>query len=309
MALLGMILPAMALFPVPIAIYWILGAYRRSLSLLMLALLLAAVSSMAFDLPTATWLTFGAAAAMGIPIGIVLQYRISFGTATLALAVLGGIWAGGVMLLDWEVSQETADIFFSARVEQMEEAAENTEAGMEQNAAEMFRWLGENWEFLVFGIVFGFVYIATALALAILRLLVPDHIRMRGSLKDCRPPETLVLLAIVLALLWMVDQWWWHTVPMRLVVWNGAMALMMVYLFNGFSILLYALYIFQAPPIVYAFVVITVLLLGSTLGLHPVFLGFGFFDTWFNFRKRFRILAKVQKLQKKRNNKDTSNEE
>ncbi len=309
MALLGLVIPAMALFSAPVALYWILGARRRSLGLVLLAFAIALLVGLALGLPPAMWLMVAMAALLGIPMAIVMQQRLHFGMATLVLALVGSAWAFSIMLLEWQASQETADIFFSARVAQMEEAAQSNVEGMERNAAEMFRWLSEHWDYLVFGVVFGMVYTAMALTLAILRIPVLSRVRMRGSLKDCRPPEHLVVLVIVLALLWMVDQWWWHTVPLRMVVWNGAMALMFVYLFNGFSILLYALHIFAAPPIVYAMIVVTVLLLGSTLGLHPVFLGFGFFDTWFNFRKRFRILAHLQRMQKRDNNNNSSNEE
>lgn len=305
-SLMGMAIPALALFPAPVAIYWVLGEHRKSLWLVAIAAMIAVLVSFAYGLSPTVWLTFGAAAALGIPMALVIMHRVQFGKAVLLVALAGTFWVISVMLLNWEASRESTEIFIASSVAQIEETAVENRTSMEQTTADYFRWLNENWVYLVFGIVFGFVFIATALALAVvslwLRIKAPNRVYMFGSLKDCRPPESLVWLAILLALLWMIDQWWWHTVPLRMITWNAAIGLTMVYLFNGFSILLSALHQFQVPPLVYGFIIMSVLILGSTLGLHPVFLGFGFFDTWFKFRKRFRILAKAQKKQKKNSN-------
>ena len=215
--LMGMAIPALALFPAPVAIYWVLGSYRKSLWLIAVAALIAVFVSFAYGLSPTVWLTFGAAAALGIPMAMVITHRMQFGKAVLVVALAGSFWVIAVMLLNWEASRESTEIFIASSVAQIEDTANENRTSMEQATADYFRWLNDNWEYLVFGIVFGFVFIASALIMAVitswLRIKVPERIFMFGTLKDCRPPESMVWLAIVLALLWMVDQWWWHAVP------------------------------------------------------------------------------------------------
>jgi uncharacterized protein YybS (DUF2232 family) len=284
---------AMGLFIAPIAYYWASGRSERSL---LLALMSVVSSVVGMGHP------FGAVLALlGIAAGVLLgegfRRRWSFGWCTSALtALLFGVAALN-MLLHWEQSREMATLSVSALIVQVEAYAAESGGDVPEAQIESLRQLGEFWPCVGMGIVFGCTLLSVTLLVAVVSALLrkrhPGVVSKQGFAR-MRPPEWLVWAAIAMALLWFIDHRWPQDV-VRVVAWNGAVALFFVYCLNGLSILVHAfraLRALQLNPVLYYGALLLALLQGT------YFLGsVGLFDTWWDLRARIERLVEARKAQ------------
>jgi hypothetical protein len=284
----GLHLPAMMLYPVPVALYWVSGQYRRALALVGaagLAGLLGAVS-----LVVAVFYVL--AAELGVLMGIALTRRWALGQSIVVVTAAIYLFTAGNLVVNWRANREWWTINSNARIAEWQSAVESTPGAPETAMIEIVRWYDVNWPYLVLGMLFGLVLLGSTAVMTWLT----HFLRRRGyavapdRFRNVRAPEWLVWLAIMTALFWFVDRRWPNE-ALRIVTWNSACGLAFIYWLNGLSILVYAIGAFKIPPMIS----VSVLLVLFWLGLHPMLLAPGLFDTWWNFRHRFDVLAEASK--------------
>lgn len=283
-ALVGLHPLAMALFPVPIALYWALGMHGRSLGLVACAALAAWSSTGSLSAVG----TYVIAADTGVLMGMASVRRWPFGwTVTAVTLVAFALVALGV-LADWDAVRHAVTIFVNARIADIEKSNANEITAVEAAIADTLRWLDLNSAYLCLGMMFGTMLIGSTVLVA----LVAARLRRFGAsapsglFSEMRSPEWLVWVAIALAVLWFVDRKWPNEV-LRLITWNSAVGLACVYWVNGFSILIFALNAFKVSPFLFYAVVIGLFY----LNLQFVLCAVGLFDTWWDFRRRFAHAA------------------
>lgn len=157
--------------------------------------------------------------------------------------------------------------------------------------------LGELLPYVGFGLICGvtalFVSFAAALVAKRLRIAGRGE-RLPGRFRDARTPDWLVWVAIAAALLWLVEDQWPHA-GLRMVTWNTAVGLVPIYWLNGFGIVLYGLKAFKITGFWYYLPLVVIFLpqTGGTLVLTSL----GFFDTWWELRRRMDLVAARRKDQ------------
>ncbi len=278
---------AMALYPVPVALYWAAGMRGRSLGLVAGA---GAAAGLATLSPVAV-AVYVIAADVGVLIGVACARQWRFGRTVAGVTAIVFVLVAAGMLADWQESRKAASIFLSARIADIEQMAPDETAAADAAKADMLRWFDANWPYLSLGMVFGSVLVlATALvgwvSARMRRIGAPAP---RGLFREMRVPETLVWLAIALALMWFADQRWPNDV-LRLITWNSAVSLAFVYWMNGFSILVFALSAFRVNPFLFYAVLFGMFI----LNVQPVLCAVGLFDTWWDFRQRFARAAEAR---------------
>jgi uncharacterized protein YybS (DUF2232 family) len=276
---------AMALFPLPVAVYWARGLQRQSGILLVcagLSVLLATGSAVLAVM-------FMVVAGTGVLAGEMAVRRWSFGQCVALLtAVVFGFLAVS-QLANWAAVREEGIVFVLARLEG------NPAAG------EVGPWMEAHYDDMFFGTLFGSVLAGMTLFVAFFRRwleLKQVPAGLRGSFAAMRPPEWLVWAVIAVALLWFAEQRWSHDL-LRAVTWNSAIALAVLYALNGFALVLYALQGLQASPLLaYASVFGLLVLLPNTL---PMLAFTGLFDTWWNLRQKVDRLASARRAENEKN--------
>jgi uncharacterized protein YybS (DUF2232 family) len=276
---------AMALFPLPVAVYWARGLQRQSGILLVcagLSVLLATGSAVLAVM-------FMVVAGTGVLAGEMAVRQWSFGQAVALLtAVVFGFLAVS-QLANWAAVREEGIVFVLARLEG------------NPAAAEIGPWMEAHYDDMFFGTLFGSVLAGMTLFVAFFRRwleLKQVPAGLRGSFAAMRPPEWLVWAVIAVALLWFAEQRWSHDL-LRAVTWNGAIALAVLYALNGFALVLYALQGLQASPLLaYASVFGLLVLLPNTL---PMLAFTGLFDTWWNLRQKVDRLASARRAENEKN--------
>lgn len=286
---IGLDLPAMLLFQAPIAHYWLSRKEGMAVSMLFCATVIPVIvtGSLVYGL------IFGVMASYGLLLGVLARRQVSLGKTitllTLALFALFAAWSAA----DWSVFNADMQAAFRAYVETLESA--NTEQATEQLAVltDAFDWIKTNLAFVYFGaLLSGVMLMVTALC-------VPVYWRFRSdaafSAANCqfrllRTPEHLVWFGILFAGLWFLDSRWPNDV-LRLVSWNGALALATVYWINGLSILFYVSNAWKWRPFVLYMLLLCMFLVNIIFALSIV----GFFDTWFDFRRKVSHIIELQK--------------
>lgn len=249
-----------------------------------------------YGLPlSGTGLYFGSVGLLGMGMGWAMNRRWRFGAILAAsqAAVFGIVTA--FALSDWKAWAGLGPRMYQAMVETLRNSA-SSEAELERIMArmEMFQApLVDYWAEMGLGMIFALVLVMLTIALSAsahwMRRIVPES-GPRGSFSQMRPPDSLVWLAIAAALGWFAAQHWpeagWQT-P----VWNAAIALGAVYTLNGIAIAWFVLTLWVSAP------ALRVLLMGAALlwCSAPAFLPLGLFDTWFEFRRRARVLDRLRR--------------
>jgi hypothetical protein len=281
----GFPLPAMLLFPAPVAYCWMLG--RRDVSVIL--------TISAFVVPTlidnnwALGAVFVLIALSGMLLAIRMQRNMSLGTSIFAVSVFVFLVVTALTLLTWPAAYtewQTALDVYKNKIESLP----NSESTEIQIA--LLSWLEPNWLFVSFGMNFALILLVTTASNAALYrklmfrgLVAPENYQFSRM----RVPEQLVWIPIALAGLWFLDSKWPNDV-VRLLTWNGAIAMAVVYWINGLSIVVYLIQTFQVKP----FLVFVFFMLALTLNFHHVFAVVGFFDTWLDIRMRIRRITKVR---------------
>jgi uncharacterized protein YybS (DUF2232 family) len=273
---------AMALIPVPVALYWATGSPGRSLAVVACAVLGAWAGAGAL----AAAAIYNLAAVAGVLLGWAMKRRWTFGwcvtlatTAVYAIVVLA-LW------VNWDTSIIHLNHVVDTLTVQMEKSAVQDNREMTQVYIETMHFVQENWTYLVLGLIFNFMLLGVVLLVAslalMLRLLGADEGPSTGF-RAMRAPEMLVWLVIGLAVLWFIDHRWPND-AIRFVAWNGALGLQCVYMLGGFAILLYTLKAFKVNRLMAAMMI--TFLLVFMQGLSAPMCMLGLFDTWWDFRKK-----------------------
>lgn len=267
--------------------YWLEGERRKAAGVTLAAGAVAGVLLGSLSLA----LVHAAMAAGGILVAELVWRGWPFGRR---LALVSGLAYAGValgMLANWQQLRRDMTVFINARIDEMA-------AGNASNAQviEFAKWWDVNYSYLGPGSVFGSVLLLSAFTLCVLDRWRrdPEAIAKRrpSEFQRMKVPDWVVWVVIVVALLWFADQRWPND-ALRAATWNTAIGLTFVYWLNGFSILLYALSVFKATALAMFLVFSGLILFNSML---PILGVFGLFDTWYNFRTRFRRLALLRRL-------------
>ena len=236
---------AMALFPIPVALFWAAGQPGKSLGLVVCAALSALLATFSPTMAAA----FVYIALLGLALGAGLTRGWPFGRCVALLALGFAMLAWLALFRHWPEAREAATISLNALVARVESYATAENQAVVDVAVEQLKRLDLNWPFFVVGFNFG-VLLLCATALVTLCFAwarrLPGPVTPHGKFSELRAPDWLVWLAIACALLWFADRRWdWP--PLRMVSWNGAVGLVFVYWLNGLAIVLYGLGLFKAP--------------------------------------------------------------
>lgn len=280
LGLAGLHAIAAGLFILPVALARVYGFGRPALALLLFAALLGTVLSGSLGVGV----FYGAIAGLGVLIGALALRQWPFGWIVAALTAAIFVLVCGGMLSDWERFRKDTSISLAARAEQLnkiEEADQSPQAGA---MAETFRSMDREFEALIFGSVFMIALLSASFVLHVVQRAAPGALQIRGRFALMRPPEGLVWLAIGLALLWFLELQV-ESRGLRILVWNGGLALVAIYWLNGLSIVHYMMDRSALGPMMRLAIGLAIVLF--VLQTAPVFTALGFFDTWLELRKRY----------------------
>lgn len=291
---LAFIFTAGSAFPLAIVCYALLAAGYRlsgdSRKALGVALW-AALSAFALLNSFVAALALAAGAVMGLVLAAVSERRWSYGWQLTLAAGAGFAALCAPLLADWNGARHEATIFFNARIDEFQ-AMENVNAQW----IDMFRWWDLHYNYVVLGSSFGSVLILAAFTICVLDRWQRDPEaaarRKPTGFQRMRVPDWVVWIAIAAALMWFVDVYYRENPVLRAISWNMALGLLGVYLLNGVSIMLYALTVFKASAFT-GFMVMSGIML---FGMWPMLGIFGLFDTWYDFRMRFRRIAMLRRV-------------
>ncbi len=278
----GFVLPAMLLFPVPIACYWV---WRRdTLALGLLCCAMATPTLMTGSI--ALGLLFGVVAAWGLLLGLLARRGVTLGVSVTVLTLVLFAFLAVHSAVMWDSVRADWHTALQTQLDKFESAADE---GVNRQVATMFTWLEENLAYLYFGMLASGVLLAvTAICSVMYRAFKLEAWYGTGNYRfmRMRTPEHLVWIAILLAALWFVDSRWPHD-AIRFIAWNGALVLAAIYWLNGASILFYVFDMLKCRPIV------PYIVLAGMVVMHIIYVLsiIGFFDTWLDFRRKALELA------------------
>jgi hypothetical protein len=272
------------------------GAVALPLALAVLGLV---VSTMGMDWRWVRWedaFLYPASAGLGWLAGMGLADRWTFGRIFgIVTAPAGGLLLAGV-LVRWERWNAVAADSFGMLRQSYERAAEGASPEQVNSTLQALDWQMENWANISLGLAFIALTLMVAITLGASAALLQVLFRSPGpslGFREMRPPDWLVWPVILLAVAALAD-WYRPELHLRPVAWNGLIALGAVYWLNGVSLIWHALVTFKAHPVV--FVAAVVLLAIPQLRLAIVMVGL--FDTWYEFRRRFELLARLRQARR-----------
>lgn len=278
---------AIVCFVLLTAHYWFAGETRKALGVSLLAGATGGVLLVSPLDAVATWLF----ALSGIPLAVMMARGWPYGRRLAVVCGVAFTAMAGYMVANWAAYRHETTVFMNARI------AEWTQANaVDDTVVEAMKWSDVNLVYVVFGIMFGSVLLLSAFVLCVLDRWhrKPEAVAKRKptGFQRMQVPDWVVWFAIAVALLWFAEDRWPNNL-LRIATWNAAIGLTFVYWLNGLSILLYALSVLKASTL-------AVLMVFSGFivfqGLLPMLGVFGLFDTWYDFRMRFRRLALLRGL-------------
>lgn len=300
------------LYVVPVAIYTHFREWRRS-SLLIVGALLAALAGCALLLATMatqgytdsvqltstqfaglvamTSLNAVLVASMGLPIGIGTGRGWSYARVVAATAAIGCVVVGAYLALCWDAFNRVIDSMIVLFLEQLNTNAANLAPEIIDRQVASIKWFGENKFAFIAGVEFAVYLMLTCIFVSVATIVLrrrfadPGPI---GAFRDMHPPDWLVWVGIVAALLWFAEREY-GGIELRFVTWNVAVGLSSIYFLNGCAVFLYGLQVLA--PGLFLLALLIVMFLMS--GLYPALSLIGLFDTWANFRMRMDRLAEA----------------
>lgn len=298
---LAFLFMAVSAIPLAIVCYVLLGALYELAGERKKAAgvaLWAAISALILMQSALLALALAAGAGMGIVLALAIQRNWSYGRQLTLLAGTGITAMSLVMVTLWATLRKDMTIFFNARIAEFQ-AMENVNTQW----IELMRWWDLNYENVALGSAFGSVLTLSAITVCLLERWRRDPEnrakRKPTGFQKMRVPDWVVWIAIAAALMWFADGRWPNSV-MRAISWNTALGLLGLYWLNGVSITLYAMSVFKAS----AFGMFMVFSGMFVFGLWPMLGIFGFFDTWYDFRKRFRRIAILRSVSQRPEDQD-----
>jgi hypothetical protein len=297
---------AMALIPVPVALAWAREDRGRAVWLGVCAAMGALPGAWAAGLPpfhAGAWAgvaAYALAAGFGLLLGVALR-RWTIGQCVVFLTAMVFAVGAAYTILHWRTLQNDMTVFVNARIADLQQSAVEGEAEKQSALVDAFRAIDVHWPHLNLGMLFGETLVWAALVVGAAGAALRRRSQgVRGGLwqnsrfgrfRDVRPPEMLVWLAILLAILWFAERRWPNE-ALRMVAWNSAIGLSFVYWLNGFSILVYAVAALKWNPLLSYAVVLVLFGVWS----FPILGILGFFDTWWEVRRRLDRLAEARRL-------------
>jgi len=278
----------MGLFVLAAAFEWAAGRWQRSLGVCAAAA--AAGLLLAGSLGGAA--VYASIALLGVGMGMAFRRRWPLGLCVASVTSAVSAVVLSSMISQWSETRRQLTIVVNAWIARIEESGRQS-GGANDALIEQFKWIDVQWACVGPGLIFGMVLLGATAALAFLAAMVRRSGFEAGPstrFREMRPPEWLVWLAILVALLWFADRRWPND-GLRALTWNSALALTFIYGLNGLSIVSYALCAFQFGPAVAAAIAAIVLLSGAQ-ALVPL----GLFDTWWNFRRQVDRLVELRRM-------------
>ena len=244
-------------------------------------------------------LLYPASAGLGWLAGMGLAERWTFGRIFGMVTAPAGALALFGVLVRWEGWHAMAAASFETLGQTYGRSAEGTDPERAEAMRRALEWQMENWANISLGLSFVALALTVAAALGVTAGLLRMLHGMPGpslGFREMRPPEWLVWPVILLAVMALAD---WHRPELHLrpVAWNGLIALGAVYWLNGVSLTWHALMTFKAHPFVIAAAVVVLAIPQFRLAVVMV----GLFDTWYEFRRRFELLARLRQARREAN--------
>ena len=245
------------------------------------------------------FILYPAALGLGWLAGLGISERWTFGRIYGIVTVPAGGLLLAAVLLRWERWNMLAEAAFQGVTQAVERSAEG---GNPEQAAVTLRaleWQLENWANISLGLAFVMMGLAVAVVFGVTGQVMRMLYGMPGpslGFRHMRPPDWLVWPVILLALAALAD---WHRPELHLrpVAWNGLIALGAVYWLNGVSLTWHALMTLKAHPFVIVAAVVVLAIPQTRLAIVMV----GLFDTWYEFRRRFELLARLRQARREAN--------
>ena len=243
---------------------------------------MAAAAGIGFWHPAGAVIGF-AASSVGMPIGIWAAIGVPLGRILARTTMVVSTGVVGVMAF----ASDQVDARLQRDIAAVERAVEEARTTVEPEVAELLletqRTIVEHWPYVLPGLAIGLVLIGECFALVLLQrlLLRSGGPPIPGRFRDVRPPEWLVWLAILAAALWYADREMSNE-SIRLIAWNGAIALAAIYWLNGLGILVTMATRLRQPLLLVPVMVLMV----AVPQIGSVLTAIGFFDTWIEFRNR-----------------------
>ncbi len=286
---LGLHLLGVALFPIPIAVCVVRRQWGRTLGLLVCAAL-------------AVWLGDGTIigvvlytllAGVGVPLGLGIALRWTYGWTVTAVAALVYTALAGAFLLTWPDWLAQSQVAWDVLLKQLKDNPPDTGGESAAAIVTAVTWMKDHWADVGLGLWMWPALVAACVGVSAVSARLRRRWRIegvRGSFGDMRPSEWLVWAAILAALLCFAD-YRWPSLGLRVVSWNSAIALAAIYWLNGFSIFVFALDMLRP----HFLLVMSLVFLFVWAMPHPLLCAVGLFDTWADFRGRLRRVAAARK--------------
>ena len=288
LAYVGLGLLAVWMFPVFVAWYWARGRRRWSLALVTAACVAGGAGGQSVVIAAA----FGLYACVGLAMGIALARGWSYGrVVAVSAAAAFSLFLGEVALM-WDGFIASGALFRDTMLHAP--GASGPTAVDTQAYLDAVARVADAWPYVMIGGTFWWMLIGACATVSAVRLLLYrlGHVRMlHGSFITMRPPDALAWAVIAVAALWFWDRQYPND-AVRLVAWNGGLALAAIYMVNGLGVLGSGVRALK-PPLF--------LTIGAALLLLyvPYFVMFiGLFDTWSEFRVKFEKLAEAREVRK-----------
>lgn len=230
-------------------------------------------------------------AALGIPIGMGTVRGWTYSRVVAATAAALCAVVGTYLALCWDAFNRVIDAMIAVMIEQVNLQAAERGAEITERLVDGVRWFGENKFAFAIGIEFALCLVVACVLVSITAIALrrkfadPGPI---GSFRDMHPPDWLVWLAILTALLWFAEREYGGA-HLRFASWNAAVGLGAIYFLNGCAIFLYGVQVLAPNALLVALLVLLITMTGQLRILAIV----GFFDTWVNFRQRMDRLAEA----------------
>jgi hypothetical protein len=247
----------------------------------------------------------GALAATGLVLGTAIKKGWTYGQAVGAVAGIACAVAILNFAVNWTAWVQTAQQFYTI----FETALNRGPLGREMTPEDIETAMSQaeliyitHWPSISVGFASAMLVMAALAAVASANGLVKGFSQgataLRTGFVDSRPPDWMVWVVIVVAGLWFYDDYRPNNV-VRMVSWNTAITLAVVYWLYGVATIFYVLRVFKARPIVYGIAAIFVLVFYMMTSL------FGLFDTWGDFRRRAEM-AKAMRDELKKNDRNNN---
>ncbi len=237
--------------------------------------------------------TLVASVVLPISVGSALR-RYSWARCLILITGILFISGTALTMYFWDNLRKDITISINARIAEIQELSKEQKVSNSEdlngNFIEGLRYLDYHWEDFHIGVLFGQSLI-TALIITgwmITRLkIIPTEDGIHywensqlGTFSRVRPPDHLVWLAILTAVVLIYDQQYNAGELLRIISRNTAVILSFIYWLNGLSILTFCAFLFQWNIIL----VMVVVLFFFGIWTFPILALFGFFDTWGEFR-------------------------